>query len=101
MREARVSSRALASGIRAVPSFAGMGTRERAMAALSACDENQTHAARMLGVSRRTLASRAKNDARTWRWSRASPETTMSERHSRAQAASEVPRSPAYPRRAS
>ena len=52
------------------------------------------------GVSLRTLASKAKNDARTWRCSRASPETRMSERHSRAHAASEARLRLRYPRSA-
>ncbi len=36
----------------------GMTDRERVIAALEACDGNQTHAARILGIGRRTLITR-------------------------------------------
>jgi DNA-binding NtrC family response regulator len=36
----------------------GMSERERVIAALEACDGNQTHAAKLLGIARRTLIMR-------------------------------------------
>jgi serine/threonine protein kinase len=38
--------------------FAGMTERDRIVAALDACSGNQTHAAKVLGISRRTLITR-------------------------------------------
>ena len=38
--------------------LAGLTERERIVAALEACDGNQTQAAKVLGISRRTLVTR-------------------------------------------